>query len=165
MVRAKYEAAVHLRLCQGMPLVKQLEDARMRGQATFRALVQLQSKMAGTASRLQQTLLTRTRQITEEMELQEKLRWERAEIASLIHLVDLEERRHLDGAAAGFFPRKRGDRLGRAEPLGREEARSSRSPVRAGNGNAQHHRNEPVGAGLSSHLPTLGRAGDGKGAH
>ena len=38
VVRAEYEAAVHLRLCQGMPIVKQLADARLRGQATFRAL-------------------------------------------------------------------------------------------------------------------------------
>ena len=75
VVRAEYEAAVHMRLCQGMPVVKQLADARLRGQATFRALVQLQSKMTGTAARLEQTLMTRSRQITEEMELQEKLRW------------------------------------------------------------------------------------------
>ena len=120
VVRAEYKAAVHMRLCQGMPVVKQLADARLRGQATFRALVQLQSKMEGTASRLQHTWLTRSRQIAEEMELQEKLRWERAEISSLIHVVDMEERRRLDEAAAGFA-RTRGEGLGRALPLGHEE--------------------------------------------
>ena len=102
VVRAEYKAAVHLRLCQGMPVVRQLADARLRGQATFRALVQLQSKMTATAAWLEQTLMTRSRQIAEEMELQEKLRWERAEIDSLINLVECEERRHLD--EAGFFP-------------------------------------------------------------
>ena len=153
VVRAEYKAAVHLRLCQGMPVVKQLADARLRGQATFRALVQLQSKMTGTAARLEQTLMTRSRQITEEMELQEKLRWERAEIASLSHLVDCEKKRHLDEASAGFA-RTRGDGWGR-----------SRSPVRAGEGKPQRNRNEPVAASPSSHLPTSGRAGDGKGAH
>jgi len=108
-----------------MPVVKQLVDARARGQATFRALVQLQSKMEGTASRLQQTLLTRSRLITKEMELQEKLQWERTEISSLINLLDCDKRHHLDEAR--FFPRKRGD------------AQRSRSPVRAGDVKAQRH--------------------------
>ena len=125
VVTAEYTAVWHLQLRQGMRVVKQLVDARARGQATFRALVQLQSKMEGTASRLQQTLLTRSKLFTEEMELQEKLQWERAEISSLINLVDCDERRHLDEPR--FFPRKRGD------------AQRSRSPVRAGNVKAQRH--------------------------
>ena len=153
VVRAEYKAAVHMRLCQGMPVVKQLADARLRGQATFRALVQLQSKMTGTAERLEQTLMTRSRQIAEEMELQDKLRWERAEIASLSHLVDCEKRRHLDEASARFG-RTRGGGWGR-----------SRSRARAGEVKPQSKHEEPVAASPSSHLPTSGRAGDGKGAH
>ena len=117
VVRAEYEAAVHLRFCKTEPAVTQLEKTRVALHMDCKQLRLVQAAMAQTAEDLQQKLLVRSRQISEEMELREKIRWQRSEVEALSHMIEAERRRSRPVRAAASSS----DDGGFAEALGRTE--------------------------------------------
>ena len=94
VIKAEYEASLQQRVWSGIPTATQLVQARTQAQDTLRSLCTVQSHMATTSAQLEQLLRTRSWQISDELELLERYKWERpSKISSLLELTRLEEAR------------------------------------------------------------------------
>ena len=88
VIKAEYEASLQQRIWSGIPRTTQLVQARTQAQDMLRS-----NHKATTSAQLEQLLRTRSRQISDELELLERYKWERAEISSLLETTRLEEAR------------------------------------------------------------------------
>ena len=86
MIKAEYEASLQQRIWSGIPRTTRLVQARTQAQDMLRS-----NRKATTSAQLEQLLRTRSRQISDELELLERYKWERAEISRLLETTRLEE--------------------------------------------------------------------------
>ena len=141
VVREEYEAAAHQRFCCAAPPSSQLEAAKAQLYWSERDMKLLKEAMAVTSDAPQRMLLERSRQITEEMELQEKMRWQRSEVSAISELLENERMKHgkPSSSASSMAKGPPGRWMAAASPpagqvLGRPVEGRSRSPNKPGDG-------------------------------
>ena len=154
VIREEYEAAAHQKFCGAASTSSQLDAARAQLYWSERDMKLHKEAMAVTSEALQRKLVERNRQISEEMELQEKLRWQKAEVSAISEMLNTERTKQ-NRPSSSVSSRASGagipviGRLPVVPLLGRPEGIRSRSPNRPGDGKGREcgQRQRPAHSG------------------